>query len=46
MYAFIERNIENAVMIFRFDETQKAIATLTANHFKVLSGKRVYKISQ
>src|SRR5512142_347771 len=36
MYAFVERNKENAVMIFRFDETLKAISTLTAKNFTVL----------
>ena len=44
MYAFVERNVENAVMIFRFDETQKAIATLTARQFNVLPGERLYKM--
>ena len=42
MYAFVERCGENAVMIFRFDETQKAIATLTARSFTVLPGERLY----
>jgi hypothetical protein len=42
MYAFVERCGENAVMIFRFDETQKAIATLTAMSFNVLPGERLY----
>ena len=44
MYAFVERNAENAVMIFRFDETQKAIATLAARKFNVLPGERLYKM--
>lgn len=42
MYAFVERCGENAVMIFRFDETQKAIAALTAKNFTVLPGERLY----
>ena len=42
MYAFVERCGENAVMIFRFDETQKAIATLTGKGFTVLPGERLY----
>ncbi len=42
MYAFVERNAENAVMIFRFDETQKAIAALVARQFAVLPGERLY----
>ena len=44
MYAFVERCGENAVMIFRFDETQKAIATLTAKGFNVLPGERLYSM--
>ena len=44
MYAFVERCGENAVMIFRFDETQKAIETLTAKNFTVLPGERLYSM--
>jgi len=44
MYAFVERCGENAVMIFRFDETQKAIATLAARGFNVLPGERLYSM--
>ena len=44
MYAFVERCGENAVMIFRFDETQKAIATLTGKGFNILPGERLYNI--
>ena len=44
MYAFVERCGENAVMIFRFDETQKAIATLAAKGFNVLPGERLYRM--
>ncbi|GAW66335.1 amino acid-binding protein [Geoanaerobacter pelophilus] len=44
MYAFVERCGENAVMIFRFDETQKAIESLTAKNFNVLPGERLYSM--
>jgi len=44
MYAFVERCGENAVMIFRFDETLKAIAALTAKNFTVLPGERLYSM--
>ncbi|WP_026841903.1 ACT domain-containing protein [Citrifermentans bremense] len=44
MYAFVERCGENAVMIFRFDETQKAIEALTAKSFNVLPGDRLYSM--
>lgn len=44
MYAFVERCGENAVMIFRFDETQKAIESLLAKNFNVLPGERLYSM--
>lgn len=42
MYAFVERCGANAVIIFRFDETQKAITTLQANGFNILDGEYLY----
>ncbi|BBA70236.1 ACT domain-containing protein [Geobacter sulfurreducens] len=42
MYAFVERCGENAVIIFRFDETEKAITALISNGFTVLEGERLY----
>lgn len=44
MYAFVERCGENAVMIFRFDETAKAIAALSACGFNVMPGERLYSM--
>ncbi|HET6420314.1 MAG TPA: ACT domain-containing protein [Geobacteraceae bacterium] len=44
MYAFVERCGENAVIIFRFDETEKAITTLTEKGFNVLEGERLYQM--
>jgi hypothetical protein len=44
MYAFVERCGENAVIIFRFDETDKAIKTLTGSGFKVIEGEWLYNI--
>ena len=44
MYAFVERCGENAVMIFRFDETQKAIAALSSCGFNVMPGERLYSM--
>jgi hypothetical protein len=44
MYAFVERRGENAVMIFRFDETNKAIETLTSRGFNILPGERLYTL--
>ncbi len=42
MYAFVERCGDNAVIIFRFDETEKAIAALGAKGFNMLQGERLY----
>jgi hypothetical protein len=42
LYAFVERNGENAVIIFRFDEIAQAIAALTAGGVKVLPAESVY----
>jgi hypothetical protein len=44
MYAFFERSAGNAVIIFRFDETESAIETLQSNGFTILSGERVYNV--
>ena len=42
MYAFVERSSDNAVIIFRFDEIDKAIKTLTGKGITVLEDKKVY----
>lgn len=44
MYAFVERNGGSAVIIFRFDDTDKAIETLKGNDFNILEGERLYSI--
>ena len=44
MYAFVERCGGNAVIIFRFDEIDKALATLTAHNFNTLAGDRLYSM--
>jgi len=44
MYAFVERCGGNAVIIFRFDETDKAITVLAKNNFSALSGERLYSM--
>jgi len=44
MYAFVERCGENAVIIFRFDETEKAIITLQNRGFNILDGERLYNM--
>ena len=44
MYAFVERCGGNAVIIFRFDETDKAITVLKSNAFNILDGERLYSL--
>lgn len=44
MYAFFERSAGNAVIIFRFDETENAIAVLNKSGFTILPGERVYNL--
>ncbi|HQP13020.1 MAG TPA: ACT domain-containing protein [Candidatus Omnitrophota bacterium] len=41
MYAFVEKNTDKAVVVFRFDDLDKAIATLTKNHVRVLGKKDI-----
>ncbi|KAA0259569.1 ACT domain-containing protein [Deferribacter autotrophicus] len=42
MYAFVERSGDCAIMIFRFDETDKAIEALNNNGIKTIKGQEIY----
>ena len=42
MYAFVEKSGENAVMLFRFDQQDKAIDALTKSGIRVLPGEKLY----
>ncbi len=42
MYAFVEKQSENAVMIFRFDDLDRAISVLQQGGVTVLTGDQVY----
>ncbi|MFB3925764.1 MAG: ACT domain-containing protein [Syntrophales bacterium] len=44
MYAYVERSGENAIIIFRFDKTDAAIAALLNSGFTVLPGEKVYNM--
>lgn len=44
MYAFVERCGENAVIIFRFDNTDDAIEVLTQGGITILKGERIYNM--
>lgn len=42
MYAFIQKGEENAIIIFRFDEIEKAIHTLQGAGVTILKGEEVH----
>jgi len=44
MYAFIERSSDNAVIIFRFDENDKAIKALSDAGIAILDGSKIYNL--
>jgi hypothetical protein len=44
MYAFVQRSGGNAVIIFRFDEIEKAIAALQEAGVVILKGEDVYAL--
>ena len=44
MYAFGERTGGNAIIVFRFDDTDKAIETLTGSGVHILDGERLYSM--
>jgi len=44
LYAFVQQSGENAIIIFRFDETDRAISILSAKNVRILEGKKVYTL--
>ena len=44
MYAFVQKSGDNAVVMFRFDEVDKAIAVLLGAGVRVLTGEEVYAL--
>jgi hypothetical protein len=44
MYAFVQKSKENAIIIFRFDETDRAIECLKASGIRILRGEEVYAL--
>jgi hypothetical protein len=44
MYAFVERSGQNAVMLFRFDNSDAAIDVLLNNNKTVLPGEKLYTL--
>ena len=44
MYAFVQKSGGNAIIIFRFDELEKAIETLQKGGIRILKGEEVYTL--
>ena len=44
LYAFVQKSGENAIIIFRFDETDRAISVLSEKKVRILDGKKVYSL--
>jgi hypothetical protein len=42
MYAFVQQSGNNAIMIFRFDQTEKAMNVLAENNIRTIDGKTLY----
>lgn len=43
LYAFVEKSGQNAIIIFRFDNPEKAIDVLLKNKFTVIPGAKLYE---
>ncbi|MDR2869098.1 MAG: ACT domain-containing protein [Deferribacteraceae bacterium] len=44
MYAFVDDSGKDAVMVFRFDDVDNALAVLTKSPYKVLNEEKVFNI--
>jgi hypothetical protein len=44
MYAFVQKSGENAIIIFRFDDIEKAIMALQRAGVRILKGEEVYAL--
>ena len=44
IYAFVTQSGHNAVLVFRFDQTDKAIEVLRSNGVRILSGEELYAL--
>lgn len=44
MYAFVRQSGDNAIMIFRFDNTDNAVQVLAENNIPVIAGETVYSL--
>ncbi len=44
MYAFVQKSMENAIIIFRFDEINRAVEGLKEAGVRILRGEEVYAL--
>ncbi len=44
MYAFVQKSAGNAIIIFRFDELEKAIEVLQKAGIRIMDGEEIYSI--
>jgi hypothetical protein len=44
LYDFVEKSGQNAVIIFRYDNPDRAIEVLQKKGFSVLSGEKLYSM--
>jgi hypothetical protein len=44
MYAFANPKSYNAIMVFRFDDIDKAISILKDNSLQIIEGEQVYNL--
>ncbi len=44
MYAFVERSANNALIVFRFDENDRAVKVLSAHNVTIVDGSTVYSL--
>lgn len=44
MYAFLDKQSNNAINIIKFDDNGKAISVLTANNIKIIEGEKLYNL--
>jgi len=44
LYAFVQQSGANAIIIFRFDDTDRAITILSEKKVRIMEGKKVYSL--
>lgn len=42
MYSFVQKSMESAILIFRFDDLDRAIAVLTQNGFRIVESHELW----